>query len=86
MTRHTQRTDHTAELTKLRARLYSPELSPLEASAMLAATELLRLHEAGDFEICMRPHSAAMVRLCLGTPFELVHLEDHECCDCCGCS
>lgn len=86
MTHRTERPDHTAELTKLRARLYSPELSPLEAGAMLAATELLRLHEAGDFEICTSPHSAAMVRLCLGTPFELVHLEDHECCDCCGCS
>ncbi|MFX4286724.1 hypothetical protein ACQBJO_00960 [Janibacter sp. G349] len=86
MTRHTQRPDHTAELTKLRARLYSPELSPLEASAMLTATELLRLHESGGFEICTSIHAAGMVRLCLGTPFELVHLEDHDCCDCCGCT
>ncbi|HCE61011.1 hypothetical protein N5P18_05935 [Janibacter terrae] len=75
--------DHTAELTALRARLYSPELSPLEAAGMLAAVELLRRHEQGSFEICQNPSSVALVRLCLGRRFELVHDEDEECTCCC---
>lgn len=77
--------DHTAELTKLRARIYSPELSPLEAAAMLAAIELLRAHEQGAFEICENPSCVTLLTLCLGTPFALVH--DEECldddCRCC---
>lgn len=60
--------DHTAELTKLRARLYSPELSALEAAAMLAATELLRAHERGDFEICDNGNCVSLISLCLGSP------------------
>ncbi|WP_346008043.1 hypothetical protein [Janibacter terrae] len=75
--------DHTSELTALRARLYSPELSPLEAAGMLAAVELLRRHEQGSFEICQNPSSVALVRLCLGRRFELVHDEDEECTCCC---
>lgn len=75
--------DHTAELTALRARLYSPELSPLEAAAMLAAVELLRRHEQGSFEICQNPSCVALVRLCLGRRFELVHEEVEECSCCC---
>ncbi|MGO1167903.1 MAG: hypothetical protein ACTMHL_14970 [Janibacter sp.] len=74
--------DHTAELTKLRARLYSPDLSALEAAAMLAALELLRAHEHGDFEICDNPYCISLLSLCLGTPFDVVH-DDPEDCTCC---
>ncbi|CAM3908322.1 hypothetical protein [Janibacter anophelis] len=75
--------DHTAELTALRARLYSPELSALEAAAMLAATELLRAHEQGRFEICDNPHCVALISLALGSPFALVHHEEDDCpCHC----
>lgn len=73
--------DHTAELTKLRARLYSPHLSALEAAAMLAAVELLRAHEHGSFEICENPYCISLLSLCLGTPFKVVH--DDEDCSCC---
>lgn len=86
MNRHRRTTDfdHTAELTKLRARIYSPELSPLEAAAMLAAIELLRAHEQGAFEICENPSCVTLLALCLGTPFELVHDEDDlDDCTCC---
>lgn len=94
--RHTddRRPDHTPELTRLRARLYSPHLSALEAAAMLAAIELLRRHEQGLFEICDNPHCAALLSLCLGSPVDLVHIDDEECscrcmdsdcrCDCHG--
>lgn len=75
--------DHTAELTKLRARLYAPELSALEAAAMLAATELLRAHERGDFEICDNGYCVSLISLCLGSPFELVHHEEEDCPCCC---
>lgn len=75
--------DHTAELTALRARLYSPELSPLEAAAMLAAVELLRAHERRRFEICESQHCVSLVRLCLGRPFDLVHEAEEPECGCC---
>ncbi len=87
MNRHPKTTDvdHTAELTKLRARIYSPELSALEAAAMLAAIELLRAHERGEFEICENPSCVTLLTLCLGAPFDLVHDEDDldECTCCC---
>lgn len=86
MDRHRHRTDvdHTAELTKLRARIYSPELSALEAAAMLAAIELLRAHEQGAFEVCENPSCVTLLTLCLGSPFELVHDgDDFDDCTCC---
>ena len=77
------RPDHTAELTRLRARLYSPHLSALEAAAMFAAIELLRRHEQGAFEICDNPHCVALISLALGSPFALVHHEEDDCpCHC----
>lgn len=75
--------DHTAELTKLRARLYSPHLSALEAAAMLAAVELLRRHEQGDFEICENPYCISLLSLCLGSPFDVVHDGALNECSCC---
>ena len=77
--------DHTAELTKLRARLYSPELSALEAAGMLAALELLRGHEQGTFEICDNPSCISFVSRCLGERFEAVHDEELDECSCCCC-
>ncbi|NYF98093.1 hypothetical protein [Janibacter cremeus] len=81
--RHDHEPDHTAELTKLRARLYAPELSALEAAAMLAAVELLRAHEQGRFEICDNSYCISLLSLCLGTPFEAVHDEALDECSCC---
>lgn len=78
------RPDHTAELTRLRARLYSPELSPLEAAAMLACLEMLRRHEQGRFEICENEYCVSLLTLCLGSRFEVWHdLEEIE--EPCGC-
>lgn len=76
--------DHTAELAMLRARVYSPDLSALEAAAMLAAIELLRAHERDAFEICENPSCLTLLTLCLGTRFERVHGEDDlDDCTCC---
>lgn len=81
---HATDIDHTAELTKLHARLHAPELSALEAGAMLAALELLRAHERGDFEICENPSCITLLTLCLGARFEPVPGEDDlDDCTCC---
>lgn len=78
------RPEHTAELTRLRARLYSPELSPLEAAAMLASLELLRRHEQGRFEICENPYCVSLVSLSLGSRFEVTH-DQEDLDERCGC-
>lgn len=67
--------DHGQEISELRRRAFSSQLSPLETAAVLASTDLLRCHEEGSFEICRSSYCLTLVALCLGRPFEAMHNE-----------